>query len=84
MICSPLEVLLFNFALMGALPSWMNEKKQEVPVKLSFGLSMGFVAVLYIAIGVIGALALGPLDQGNLFSKINSEGSVGQRPPYWC
>ncbi|CAE8695812.1 unnamed protein product [Polarella glacialis] len=68
--------VLFNFAFMSAIPSWVNEKKTEVGVKESFASALGYVIVVYTAIGVVGGMAFQPFfatDQ-NLFSKLNSSG----------
>mmetsp|Transcript_565 Transcript_565/g.1777 ORF Transcript_565/g.1777 Transcript_565/m.1777 type:complete len:479 (-) Transcript_565:15-1451(-) len=72
-------VLVFNFALMSALPSWANEKKPEVSVVWSLVLSMGYVVVLYSIIGIVGGLALQNFNDGNLFSKLNESGSTLNR-----
>eukprot|EP00930_Biecheleria_cincta_P056438 TRINITY_DN42569_c0_g1_i1.p1 TRINITY_DN42569_c0_g1~~TRINITY_DN42569_c0_g1_i1.p1 ORF type:complete len:449 (+),score=62.94 TRINITY_DN42569_c0_g1_i1:83-1348(+) len=69
--------VLFNFAFMSALPSWLNEKRPEVPVGRSFAVALGYVVVVYSAIGIVGAMAFHPYfstDQ-NLFSKLNESGS---------
>jgi hypothetical protein len=70
-------ILFFNFAFMSALPSWLNEKKPEVPVLRTFAVSMTYVVVVYTAIGVLGGLAFREIstDQ-NLFSKLNASGSL--------
>jgi len=73
------SVMLFNFALMSALPSWANEKRPEVSVGWSLGLSMSYVAVLYSIIGIVGSLSFGESLQGNLFSMLNASGSVLNR-----
>lgn len=72
-------VLLFNFALMSALPSWANEKRPEVSVGWSLFLSMGIVVVLYSLLGIIGGLSLGASVYGNLFSDLNASGSTVSR-----
>ncbi|CAE7771548.1 SPAC1F5.02, partial [Symbiodinium microadriaticum] len=66
--------VLFNFAFMSALPSWLNEKRPGVPVARSFG----YVVAVYTALGVLGGMALPPLSNSgqNLFSKLNESGSV--------
>lgn len=69
--------LLFNFAFMSTLPSWANEKQPEVPVGLCFWSTMGFVVVVYSAIGIVGGLAYKPYYEtdATLFSKLNGSGS---------
>lgn len=69
--------VLFNFAFMSALPSWLNEKRPDVPVGKSFAVALGYVLVVYSAIGVVGAMAFHPYfsTAQNLFSKLNGSGS---------
>ncbi|CAE7035363.1 unnamed protein product [Symbiodinium sp. CCMP2456] len=73
--------VLFNFAFTSTLPSWVNEKKAEVSVGVTFWTVMGYVVVTYTVIGVVGGMAYPPFytTDENLFSKLNAGGSrLGQ------
>merc|ERR1712113_372742 len=73
--------VLFNFAFTSTLPAWVNEKKHDVSVAWTFGLTMVFVVVIYTVIGIIGGMAYKPFytTDENLFSKLNAGGSkLGQ------
>eukprot|EP00435_Cladocopium_sp_Y103_P035412 s3333_g9.t1 len=78
---SLIGTVLFNFAFTSALPSWVNEKKSDVPVGVTFWTTMSFVVVLYSLVGIIGGMAYLPFydTNENLFSKLNASGSrIGQ------
>eukprot|EP00434_Breviolum_minutum_P004230 symbB.v1.2.003728.t2/scaffold176.1/size287750/10 len=78
---SLIGTVLFNFAFSSALPSWVNEKKADVPVGVTFWTTMSFVVVLYSIVGIIGGMAYAPFydTNENLFSKLNAGGSrLGQ------
>ena len=50
-------IILFNFAFIVTIPSWYNEKRDNAPVVKSLIYSIGFVAVIFILIGVVGAMS---------------------------
>jgi len=52
-------VLLFNWGLAKFLPSWINEKKREVPVYGTINRSYGLTLCVYVLIGFLGAFAFG-------------------------
>jgi hypothetical protein len=70
--------VLFNFAFCSTLPSWVNEKRDDVSITMSFGITMAYVVILYSVIGVIGGMAYQPFfhTDENLFSKLNAKGST--------
>mmetsp|Transcript_11344 Transcript_11344/g.40236 ORF Transcript_11344/g.40236 Transcript_11344/m.40236 type:complete len:406 (-) Transcript_11344:62-1279(-) len=68
-------VLLFNFASVTTLPSWVNEKAPEVPTMRVVCISLGLVIALYSSLGIVGALAFDDWGRGNLFTKLNRSGS---------
>lgn len=72
---------LFNFAFVGSLPSWANEKLPEVSVNRSFAFSLGYVVIVYAAVGIVGGLAYEPyyVTDENLFSKLNVSGQLVAR-----
>jgi hypothetical protein len=53
-----LGVILFNFALVMAVPSWLHEKKEHVSVKKVVYGSTGIAMILYVAVGILGAFAI--------------------------
>lgn len=53
-----LGVILFNFALVLAIPAWLHEKKAHVGVGRTVFLSTVISLVLYIGVGIMGALAI--------------------------
>jgi len=76
-----ISTLLFNFAFISTLPSWVNEMESGVSVGVSVGVTMVFVVVIYTVIGVMGGMAFPPYYQTDedLFSKLNASGSrIGQ------
>lgn len=55
---SMLGVIIFNFGLVMAIPSWLAEKKENVSVtRVVYG-STTISLVLYVVIGLLGALAI--------------------------
>ena len=55
---SMLGVIMFNFGLVMAIPSWLAEKKENVSVgNVVYG-STGISLFLYIAVGLLGALSI--------------------------
>jgi hypothetical protein len=53
-----LGVILFNFALVLAIPAWLHEKKAHVGVGQTVFLSTVISVALYIGVGIMGALAI--------------------------
>lgn len=51
-------VILFNFALVLAIPAWLHEKKSNVGVGQTIFLSTIISLALYIGVGIMGALAI--------------------------
>jgi amino acid permease len=51
-------VILFNFALVMAIPSWLHEKKDIVSVKTVVYGSTAIATTVYISVGILGALAI--------------------------
>jgi hypothetical protein len=53
-----LGVVLFNYALVLAIPAWLHEKKPSVSVpQVVFGSTI-FATVMYLGVGMLGALAI--------------------------
>jgi hypothetical protein len=53
-----LGVILFNFGLVMAIPAWLGEKKQHISVGTVVYKSTGLSLILYIVVGLLGALAI--------------------------
>merc|ERR1719469_201003 len=75
---SLIGTVLFNFAFTSTLPSWANEKRKDVSVGATFGLTMVYVVVIYSIVGIIGGMAYEPFytTDENLFSKLNAGSST--------
>lgn len=73
-------IILFNFAFIVTIPSWYNEKAPEASVVKSLMTSIVFVAILFIIIGSLGAMAFSYDDLSNdnqsLFTVIDDFGGV--------
>jgi len=59
-------VILFNFALVIAIPAWLYEKKSHVDVPIVVHSSSAFAALLYIVIGILGAITMPNVSQNML------------------
>lgn len=73
---SMVGTILFNFAYCPTLPSWMNEKKPEVPTTKLLWSSAIFSTLMYILIGAAGAMAF-PGAETNLLQVLGSRRSSG-------
>jgi hypothetical protein len=79
-----LGVILFNFALVLAIPAWLHEKKETVNVNQVIQHSTAMSTGLYICVGILGAFAipkvnvnmLSPMVSGAFGSGIQIAGSV--------
>jgi hypothetical protein len=66
-----LGVILFNFGLVMAVPSWLAEKKEGVSVgKVVYG-STTVAVFLYVAVGLLGALSI-PNVNANALESMTS------------
>jgi hypothetical protein len=55
---SMVGVILFNFGLVMAIPSWLAEKKEHIGVGNIVCGSTGISLVLYIVVGILGAMSI--------------------------
>ena len=55
---SVLSVVIFNFGYVMTLPSWLNEKKPDVPIHRSIWLAVTIAVVLFLILGIFGGLSL--------------------------
>ena len=79
-----LGVIMFNFGLVMAVPSWLAEKEESVSVgKVVYG-STTVAVFLYVAVGLLGALsipnvnpnALEPMTSGAFGAPLRIGGSI--------
>lgn len=59
-------VILFNFSLVIAIPAWLYEKKSHVDVPTIVHTSSAFAALLYMVIGILGAITMPHVSQNML------------------
>eukprot|EP00537_Pseudo-nitzschia_pungens_P003178 CAMPEP_0172356626 /NCGR_PEP_ID=MMETSP1060-20121228/1017_1 /TAXON_ID=37318 /ORGANISM="Pseudo-nitzschia pungens, Strain cf. cingulata" /LENGTH=484 /DNA_ID=CAMNT_0013076857 /DNA_START=215 /DNA_END=1665 /DNA_ORIENTATION=+ len=64
-------VILFNFALVIAIPAWLYEKEPHVNVPVVIHSSSFLTSVLYISIGVLGAITVPHASQNMLESLMS-------------
>ncbi|KAM9966838.1 hypothetical protein ACTFIR_007073 [Dictyostelium discoideum] len=75
---------MFNYAFITTIPSWVNESKPNVNLKRSVWISTSFSTVLFIIVGVFGALTFSSMspnstilslinlsNKANIFSKLS-------------
>jgi hypothetical protein len=61
-------VILFNFALVIAIPAWLYEKEEHVDVPTVIHGSLGLTLVLYILVGALGVLSMPNVSENMLES----------------
>eukprot|EP00746_Dinoflagellata_sp_MGD_P076324 gnl/MRDRNA2_/MRDRNA2_30737_c0_seq1.p1 gnl/MRDRNA2_/MRDRNA2_30737_c0~~gnl/MRDRNA2_/MRDRNA2_30737_c0_seq1.p1 ORF type:complete len:521 (-),score=65.24 gnl/MRDRNA2_/MRDRNA2_30737_c0_seq1:100-1662(-) len=59
-----LGTILFNFGFVTTVPSWVNEKRPQVSVNKSLWSSTFFCNLVFVAIGLSGAMAFQDVLQG--------------------
>jgi len=64
-------VVLFNFAVVIAIPAWLYEKKETIDVSSSINNSSMIAVILYIVVGVLGALTMPNVSENMLQSMIS-------------
>ncbi|KAI9594777.1 hypothetical protein BDF19DRAFT_385938, partial [Syncephalis fuscata] len=64
--------VLFNYAFITTVPSWINSKKSTVSTKKSIWWSIGISTVLYILLGVLGSMAIDLPAQGDILSALEA------------
>mmetsp|Transcript_10313 Transcript_10313/g.24584 ORF Transcript_10313/g.24584 Transcript_10313/m.24584 type:complete len:492 (+) Transcript_10313:311-1786(+) len=64
-------VILFNFALVIAIPAWLYEKEPHVNVPVVIHSSSLLTSILYISIGVLGAITVPHASQNMLESLMS-------------
>lgn len=63
--------IIFNFAYCPTLPSWMNEKRPEVPATKILWTSALFSTLMYVLLGIGGAIAY-PNAETNLLQVLGA------------
>jgi hypothetical protein len=74
-----LGVVLFNFSLVIAIPAWLYEREPHVDVPTVIYGSSCLVVILYIAIGMLGAMALPHVSDNMLESMILGADGLGMQ-----
>ena len=59
---SVLGVIVFNFAAITSIPSWVNEKKESVSIERSFALAMPLAGCMFVLLGLVGGMAFPPFE----------------------
>jgi len=59
-------VVLFNFALVVSIPAWLFEKEESVDVSAVVHGSSAMAAILYIVLGVLGAMVIPSVSENML------------------
>jgi amino acid permease len=72
-----LGVILFNFALVMAVPSWLHEKKENVSVKKVVYGSTGIAMILYVSVGILGAFAIPNVKVNMLEPMVSGAYGIG-------
>ena len=67
-------IVLFNFAFIVTIPSWVNEKKDNVSVKKTLQYSLVFILIVFLIIGIFGAFAYNYSEFDTLFTKLDEKG----------
>jgi hypothetical protein len=72
-----LGVVLFNFALVIAIPAWLYEREPHVDVPTVIVGSSSMSVVLYIAIGILGCMAIPNVSDNMLESMMSGAFGTG-------
>ena len=68
--------VLFNFAIVYTIPSWVNEKRPSVPIVRALGFSMTTAALLFSVLGYCGGAGFAPpVNNQTLLNQIYALGS---------
>jgi hypothetical protein len=74
-----LGVVLFNFALVIAIPAWLYEREPHVDVPTVIAGSSAMSVVLYIAIGILGCMAIPNVSNNMLESMMSGAFGTGMQ-----
>ena len=71
-----LGTIVFNWTMIVSVPSWVNEKRPSVSIVRSFWVCSCFSICLFVALGVLGAMAFDPWDPSlTILDEVYSVGS---------
>jgi len=68
-----LGTIIFNYAFVITVPSWINEKREGVGVNKSIWLATSISTVFYMGVGLFGALTFDFKGNEDLLDVINNE-----------
>jgi hypothetical protein len=72
-----LGVIMFNFALVLAIPAWLHEKKATVSTVKTVVYSTAIATTLYIGVGVLGALTISHVNVNLLTPMVSGAYGYG-------
>jgi hypothetical protein len=61
-------IVIFGFTYVVTVPSWCNEKRENVSVNRVIWLSTLFSCIIFLAVGILGAWAYSDLEYANLLT----------------
>jgi len=64
--------IMFNYAMVVTVPSWCNEKTHSTQINKALGISIILGTVLFLIIGILGALSYHISNEGDLLSTLDS------------
>jgi hypothetical protein len=64
--------IMFNYAMVVTVPSWCNEKTHSTQINKALGISIILGTVLFLIIGIFGALTYHISNEGDLLSTLDS------------
>jgi len=70
-----LGTVIFNYAFVITVPSWVNEKKESVSINKSIWSATSIATLFYLAIGLFGAMAFDFNISDDLLTVINDRSS---------
>ncbi|MDP2438993.1 MAG: hypothetical protein Q8P67_24870, partial [archaeon] len=68
-------IVIFGFAYVVTVPSWCNEKRDSVSVNRVIWISTAVSSIMFVLIGLLGALAYPNLQYANLLTNMAAPGS---------
>ena len=69
--------ILFNYAFIVTVPSWVNEKKPGVSVNKSIWWSLVLGVLCFVVLGWVGAAAVPPKGQADLLAMLSVDPTIG-------
>lgn len=81
-----LGLVVFNYTFVTCLPSWVNEKSNETKIAPPVYISLFFATLMFIFIGLFGALAYDPIlfsDGNNILERLYQSTNKVARVSYY-